>query len=128
MVQPLIKGDGATVAAGQTVVVNYVGIVWASGTVFDSSWTRGATFTVPIGAGQVIPGWDEGLVGQTVGSRVLLAIPPDKGYGSPGQLGRKDQPAPTHSSSSSTSSPPADAGDPPRVEGQGPAPRDRTSA
>jgi len=84
VVQTLIKGDGATVAAGQTIVVNYVGIVWASGKVFDSSWTRGATFTVPIGAGQVIPGWDEGLVGLTVGSRVLLVIPPDKGYGSQG--------------------------------------------
>ena len=59
--------------------------IWSSGTVFDSSCQRGArVHDFAIGAGQVIPGWDEGLVGQTVGSRVLLVIPPDKGYGSTG--------------------------------------------
>jgi len=84
VVQPLVKGDGAVVAAGQTIVVNYVGAIWASGTVFDSSFERGAPVDFVIGQQQVIAGWDEGLVGQTVGSRVLLVIPPDKGYGSAG--------------------------------------------
>ena len=82
--QPLIKGSGAVVVAGQTLTVQYVGMIWASGTVFDSSWTRGQPADFVIGAGQLIPGMDEGLVGQTVGSRVLLVIPPDKGYGASG--------------------------------------------
>jgi peptidylprolyl isomerase len=63
--------------------MQYTGIVWASGTVFDSSWTSGSV-DFPVGSGQVIAGFDEGLVGQTVGSRVLIAIPPDKGYGAEG--------------------------------------------
>jgi peptidylprolyl isomerase len=84
VVQPLIKGDGAVVQAGQTVVVNYVGAKYADGTVFDSSFTRGSPVDFQIGVNQVIPGWDEGIVGQTVGSRVLLVIPPDKGYGTTG--------------------------------------------
>jgi peptidylprolyl isomerase len=84
VVQPLVKGNGAVVEAGQTIVANYVGAVWASGTVFDSSFERGAPVAFLIGQQQVIVGWDEGLVGQTVGSRMLLVIPPDKGYGSTG--------------------------------------------
>jgi peptidylprolyl isomerase len=59
--------------------------VWRTGKVFDSSWKRGQSMNVPIATGQVIPGWDEGLVGQTVGSQVLLVVPPDKGYGDSGQ-------------------------------------------
>jgi peptidylprolyl isomerase len=84
VVQPLVTGDGAVVEAGQTIVVNYVGAVWSTGTVFDSSFERGAPVDFVIGQQQVIAGWDEGLVGQTVGSRMLLVIPPDKGYGAEG--------------------------------------------
>jgi peptidylprolyl isomerase len=84
VVQPLIKGDGAVVEAGQTVVVNYVGAKYADGSVFDSSFDRGSAVDFQIGVNQVIPGWDEGIVGQTVGSRLLLVIPPDKGYGTTG--------------------------------------------
>lgn len=82
--QPLIKGAGPVVAAGQTVTVAYTGIIWASGKQFDSSWDRGAPVDFSIGVGEVVPGWDEGLVGQTVGSQVLLVLPPDKGYGATG--------------------------------------------
>jgi peptidylprolyl isomerase len=82
--QPLIEGSGATVEAGQTISVHYTGVIWASGTQFDSSWDRGTPASFPIGTGNVIVGWDEGLVGQKVGSQVLLVIPPDKGYGSNG--------------------------------------------
>jgi peptidylprolyl isomerase len=85
VVQPLVKGTGPEVTAGQTITVNYVGVIWNTGKKFDSSWDRGAPVDFAIGQGQVIAGWDEGLVGQTVGSRVLLVIPPDKGYGSSGQ-------------------------------------------
>ena len=85
VVQPLIKGTGPVVTSGQTVTVQYTGVIWDTGKKFDSSWDRGAPFDTPIGVGQVIPGWDEGLVGQTVGSQVLLVVPPAKGYGSSGQ-------------------------------------------
>ena len=80
--QPLIKGKGAEVKKGQTVTVKYSGWLW-DGTAFDSSWSRTPdTYDVAnIGEGQVIAGWNEGLVGQTVGSQVLLVVPPDKGYG-----------------------------------------------
>ena len=84
VVQPLITGTGPVVQSGQTVTVHYTGVIWTSGKTFDSSWKRGATFSTPIGQGSVIAGWDEGLVGQTVGSQVLLVIPPDKGYGATG--------------------------------------------
>ena len=60
-------------------------MIWDSGKTFDSSWARGTPAEFVIGTGNVIAGWDEGLVGQTVGSQVLLVIPPDKGYGSAGQ-------------------------------------------
>ncbi len=79
----LIKGNGPVVASGQTVTMQYTGVIWASGKEFDSSWS-GDPVDFPIGSGQVIPGFDEGLIGQTVGSRVVLVIPPDKGYGSAG--------------------------------------------
>jgi peptidylprolyl isomerase len=84
-VQPLIKGSGPAVTSGQTVVVHYTGWLW-NGTQFDSSWDRGTPYPVQnIGQAQVITGWNEGLVGQTVGSQVLLVIPPDKGYGATAQ-------------------------------------------
>jgi peptidylprolyl isomerase len=85
VVQPLIKGTGPVVQAGQTISVHYTGVIYDGGKQFDSSWDRGTPADFVIGKGQVIPGWDEGLVGQTVGSQVLLVIPPDKGYGTQGQ-------------------------------------------
>jgi len=85
VVQTLIKGTGPVVTAGQTITVHYTGVIWASGKQFDSSWDRGSPTDFAIGAGQVIAGWDEGLVGQTVGSQVLLVVPPAKGYGANGQ-------------------------------------------
>jgi peptidylprolyl isomerase len=84
VVQPLIKGTGATVASGQNITVHYTGVIWGSGKQFDSSWDRGTPADFQIGAGKVIPGWDTGLVGQTVGSQVLLVVPPDQGYGTNG--------------------------------------------
>jgi peptidylprolyl isomerase len=83
-VKPLIKGSGAVVKKGQDLAVQYTGVIWRTGKVFDSSWSRQTPLTTVIGEGQVIPGWDNGLVGQTVGSRVLLVIPPKDGYGTPG--------------------------------------------
>ena len=82
--QPLIEGDGAEVEAGQTITVHYRGVLWRNGEDFDSSWERDEPASFAIGTGAVIAGWDEGLVGQTVGSQVLLAVPPDAGYGENG--------------------------------------------
>jgi len=79
-VQVLEAGDGPAVEAGNTIVVNYHGQIW-DGPVFDSSYTRGQTISFPIGVGMVIGGWDDGLVGKPIGSRVLLSIPPEHGYG-----------------------------------------------
>jgi peptidylprolyl isomerase len=83
--QLLIEGEGAVVESGQTITVHYTGVLWDTGEVFDSSWEGGSTASFPIGTGGVIPGWDKGLVGQTVGSQVLLVIPPADGYGDAGQ-------------------------------------------
>lgn len=80
----LVRGRGRPVQAGQTVVVQDTGVVWRTGKVFDSSWERGFPESFQLGAGQVIPGWENGLGGLPVGSRVLLIIPPDLGYGRQG--------------------------------------------
>jgi len=82
-IQVLVEGTGATVAKGELLVANYVGQIW-SGKVFDSSFARSSPAGFPIGAGKVITGWDAALVGQKVGSRVLLSIPPAQGYGTTG--------------------------------------------
>jgi peptidylprolyl isomerase len=87
VVQPLIKGKGLPVKKGQQITVQYVGEVWSTGKIFDSSWDRKAPSTFTIGTGEVLAGWDRGLVGQPVGSQVMLILPPDMGYGA---LGRPD--------------------------------------
>jgi FKBP-type peptidyl-prolyl cis-trans isomerase len=82
----LIKGSGPKVVKGEYVIAQYVGYIWRTKKVFGSSWSSGSPFGFIIGASpeQVIPGWDTGLVGQTVGSRVMLSIPPADGYGKTG--------------------------------------------
>ena len=82
-VKVLKQGDGETVEAGDDIEVNYYGQVWG-GRMFDNSYDRGSSISFPIGVGAVIGGWDEGLVGQAIGSRVMLSIPPHQGYGSRG--------------------------------------------
>lgn len=79
--QPLITGKGEKVVKGQTLRVAYTGALWRDGKVFDSS----PGYPTPIGVGAVVPGWDKSLVGQTVGSRLLLVVPPADGYGAAGQ-------------------------------------------
>ncbi len=80
-VTPIIKGAGPAVKAGQQLTVNYVGVTYADGKEFDSSWTSGQPVQFPIGTGNLIKGWDEGLIGVPVGSRVQLDIPADMAYG-----------------------------------------------
>ncbi len=84
IVIPVVVGDGPEVKKGDTVVVQYKGVLWRTGKEFDSSWSREQPFVTTIGQGAVIPGWDKGLVGQTVGSRVMLVVPPKDGYGDAG--------------------------------------------
>ena len=85
----LIVGDGATAERGQTLWVHYVGVSQSTGEQFDSSWDRGndQLFPFVLGVGQVIPGWDQGLVGMQVGGRRQLVIPPDLAYGDTGAGG-----------------------------------------
>jgi peptidylprolyl isomerase len=84
----LIVGKGTAAASGDQVAVNYVGELYNNGKVFDASWkdTPGAAFgPFQLGAGAVIPGWDQGLVGMKVGGRRELIIPPSLAYGAKGQ-------------------------------------------
>ncbi len=80
VVQPLIKGNGTKVGQHQSVSANYTGWLASDGKQFDSSWDRGQASDFSLD--QVVKGWQQGLAGQTVGSQVLLVIPPDLGYGS----------------------------------------------
>jgi len=83
--QTLIKGEGAVVEEGQTITAHYTGWVWDDASQpFDSSWEKGTPMSRPLAQGQLIDGWVQGLVGQTVGSQVLLVIPSDLGYGDEG--------------------------------------------
>ncbi len=88
VVQPLVRGTGPQVTAGQVITVQYVGVTWSDGKVFESSWDDGQLpVSFPIGVQSVLEGWDAGLVEQTVGSQVLLVVPPAMGYaGSPNVL------------------------------------------
>lgn len=83
----VIEGTGATAAAGQQVSVQYVGVSFSTKKEFDASWGRGQPFQFVLGGGQVIKGWDQGVVGMKTGGRRLLVIPPDLGYGAAGAGG-----------------------------------------
>ncbi|MEV4760177.1 FKBP-type peptidyl-prolyl cis-trans isomerase [Micromonospora sp. NPDC049559] len=80
-VTPLIEGKGPAVQSGQQITVNYVGVSYRTGEEFDASWNRSEPFSFQLGGGNVIQGWDQGLVGAKVGSRVQLDIPAELGYG-----------------------------------------------
>ncbi len=84
-VHVVIEGDGPTVKADQNLSVQYLGQVYPSGTVFDSSWERGAPTSFPLTEGQLIDCWTDLLVGQKVGSRVVLICPSDTAYGDEGR-------------------------------------------
>jgi peptidylprolyl isomerase len=80
-------GTGEEAKSGQTAVVHYVGVGVSSGEQFDASWDRDEPFSFPLGAGYVIKGWDQGVVGMKVGGRRRLVIPAHLGYGQAGAGG-----------------------------------------
>ncbi|WP_412543319.1 FKBP-type peptidyl-prolyl cis-trans isomerase [Longispora sp. K20-0274] len=88
VVTPVITGTGPETKAGQSISVNYVGVTYATGKEFDASWKRNQPFSFQLGAGGVIKGWDQGLVGVKVGSRVQLDIPSEMAYGDDPSSGR----------------------------------------
>jgi peptidylprolyl isomerase len=81
VVKDLITGTGPEAKSGDTVTVNYVGVLFKGGKKFDASWKRKEPFTFTIGQKQVIAGWEQGLIGMKVGGRRELIIPADLGYG-----------------------------------------------
>ena len=87
VVEDLTVGDGPEAVAGTTCTMQYVGVAWSTGTQFDASWDRGQPFSFPLGEGQVISGWDQGVAGMKVGGRRRLTIPPELGYGARGAGG-----------------------------------------
>ena len=87
VIEDITVGEGPEAQPGQLASVHYVGVAHSTGREFDASWNRGETFEFPLGGGQVIAGWDQGVVGMKVGGRRRLTIPPHLGYGSRGAGG-----------------------------------------
>ena len=87
VIEDVTVGDGAEAIPGRYVTVHYVGVAHSSGKEFDASYNRGEPFAFPLGGGQVIAGWDQGVAGMRVGGRRRLTIPPRLGYGSRGAGG-----------------------------------------
>ncbi len=87
VISDVVVGDGAEAVDGTTVALKYVGAFYETGEEFDSSWSRGADETLPVrvGAGQVIPGFEQAISGMQVGGRRMVTIPSDLGYGPTGQ-------------------------------------------
>jgi peptidylprolyl isomerase len=82
--EDIVEGKGKAVKDGDRVTVQYVGVSFSTGEEFDASWERDEPFEFTLGAGEVIPGWDEGLKGMKVGGRRKLTIPPELAYGQNG--------------------------------------------
>jgi peptidylprolyl isomerase len=83
--ETLIAGNGPAIKSGQQATVNYVGVLFKNGKEFDTSWGKGKQpFQFALGSGQVIPGWDQGVLGMKVGERRRLTIPAELAYGAQG--------------------------------------------
>jgi peptidylprolyl isomerase len=82
--EDIVKGKGPVAKPGDTVIVHYVGVSFSNGEEFDASWDAGQPFPVQLGAGQVIEGWERGLLGIRAGGRRKLTIPPEQAYGAEG--------------------------------------------
>jgi peptidylprolyl isomerase len=82
--EDIVKGKGRGAESGDRITVHYVGVSFSTGDEFDASWDTGRPFTFTLGAGEVIPGWDRGIVGMRKGGRRTLTIPPELAYGAEG--------------------------------------------
>jgi peptidylprolyl isomerase len=87
VIEDITHGDGVEAKAGDTISAHYVGVAHSTGEEFDASWNRGAPLDFRLGAGQVIKGWDDGIIGMKVGGRRKLTIPADLAYGDQGAGG-----------------------------------------
>ena len=87
VIEDIKHGDGVEAKTGDTISTHYVGVAHSTGEEFDSSWGRGAPLDFRLGVGQVIRGWDDGIVGMKVGGRRKLTIPADLAYGDRGAGG-----------------------------------------
>jgi peptidylprolyl isomerase len=83
-IDDVVRGKGPGAKPGDTITAHYAGVTFSTGEEFDASWNRGEPFTFPLGAGQVIEGWDRGFVGMKQGGRRILTIPPELAYGAQG--------------------------------------------
>ena len=126
VINELVEGTGDEAKSGDEVTVQYVGVNYKTGKEFDSSWSRNEPFPFTLGAGEVIPGWDQGVDGMKVGGRRELIIPPSSPTAPAGQpagdraernAGLRDRPA------QRSTEPPTSSDSPPRVS---PAHRCRT--
>jgi len=84
VVEEIEEGSGVEAESGNEVTVQYVGVNYKDGKEFDSSWSRNEPFSFQVGAGQVIPGWEQGVEGMKVGGRRELIVPPELAYGKAG--------------------------------------------
>ena len=91
VIKDIEEGTGPEAKAGDTVAVQYVGVLFKDGKQFDASWDRGEPFEFALGQGMVIPGWDQGVEGMKVGGRRVLMIPPDLAYGATGAAGDRPE-------------------------------------
>lgn len=82
--EDLVTGDGEPAQRGAHLTVHFVGASWSSGQEFDATWDRGQPYSFTLGEGEVIPAWDEGLVGMREGGRRALIVPPEFAYGDRG--------------------------------------------
>jgi len=83
-IEDIVEGKGPPVKKGDKVSMQYVGLTWSTSVEFDASWDRGEPFTLTLGKGDVIKGWDEGILGMRKGGRRQLTIPADLAYGAQG--------------------------------------------
>jgi peptidylprolyl isomerase len=83
-IEDIVKGKGPAAKKGDKVTVQYVGLTWSTSVEFDASWDRGEPFTLTLGKGDVIAGWDKGIPGMSKGGRRQLTIPAEMAYGAQG--------------------------------------------
>lgn len=89
-IEDIVKGKGRAAKKGDKVTMQYVGLTWSTSVEFDASWDRGEPYTLTLGKGDVIPGWDQGIPGMRKGGRRQLTIPAELAYaaqGSPPDIG-----------------------------------------